>query len=131
MFWITINCLIYYLDFVLLTKVIVFLAINAAIYLYFLANVIRTRLMLRRRFAIPNTRTVEDTLVGGIVPHLCVMQLLRHTSDYDTLAGFCFTANGVSSHVRFMLPDQMIMAASLSDFKEDGSLSTMLSIPLR
>jgi hypothetical protein len=129
MFWITINCLIYYLALVKLTKLILFVAVNSALYLYYLANVIRTRLLVRRRFGILNARTAEDTVVGGLVPFLCLMQLLRHTCDYNTLAGFVCTANGVSSQVKLILPP-LVVAPSDQHKDDDYSLST-LSIPLR
>lgn len=129
MFWITINCLIYYLALVMLTKLILFLAVNGALYLYYLANVIRTRLLVRRRYGIWNDRTAEDTLVGGLVPFLCVMQLLRHTCDYDTLAGFICTANGVSSQVKLIVPP-LIVAPSDPYKNDDYSLATTLTNPL-
>ena len=135
MFWITINCLIYYLALVLLTKLILFLAINSVIYLYFVSNVIRTRLFVRRCYGISSTTrsnsstTTQDTLIGGLVPHLCLMQLLRHTCDYDTLAGFVLTANGVSSQVKLIVPVSLFE----SNHPHDGNsnASTMLSVPLR
>ena len=123
MFWITVNCLIYYLEVLVVTKIILFVTINFVLYLYYLANVIRTRLRLRRRFNISPLKKGEDMTVGGLVPLLCVMQMLRHTCDYDNLAGYCFTATGVASHIKLHMP--------LSD-DDDCSLSTnTMSVPLR
>jgi hypothetical protein len=124
MFWITVNCLIYYLAVVVLTKMILFIAINGVLYLYFLANVIRTRFFLRRRFGISTARTSEDALVGGLVPMLCVMQMLRHICNYDTLAGYCLTATGFSTQVKLNLPPRV-------PADDDGRVSTALSAPLR
>jgi hypothetical protein len=142
MFWITINCLIYYMALVLLTKLIFFLAMNSAIYLYFVSNVIRIRLSVRRRYAITTARSnnnnntvavvANDTLIGGLVPQLCLMQLLRHTCDYDTLAGFVFTANGVSSQVKLIVPSSSSLLLCEPNHQHyNDSVSTMLSVPLR
>jgi hypothetical protein len=132
MFWITVNCLIYYLAVVTLTKLILFIVVNAVLYLYYLANVIRTRLSLRRRFGILTARSSEDVMVGGLLPTLCVMQMLRHTCNYDTLAGYSLTATGLSTHVKLHLPPRPVPAND--DYHDDDasvSTTTTLSAPLR
>jgi hypothetical protein len=92
MFWITVNCLLYYLAVVsLVLKLILFGAVNATFLLYYAINVIRVRWHVRKRYHIVTTKR-SDYSIGGCAPHLCTMQLLRHTGDYDTYSGQWFTA---------------------------------------
>lgn len=92
MFWITVNCLIFYLPIGGVSKLVFFLAVNGALYFYLIINVIRTRRMLRKMYGIPTgARPMNDVLVGSIIPQLALMQMLRHTCDYDTYSGQCCT----------------------------------------
>jgi hypothetical protein len=53
---------------------------------------------VRKRYAIVTTKR-SDYSIGGCAPHLCTMQLLRHTGDYDTYSGQWFTAVRVICYV--------------------------------
>lgn len=104
MFWITVNCLIYYLAIISsVLKLILFSSVNATIYVYFVINVIRVRWHVRKRYNIVTTKR-SDYSIGGCAPHLCTMQLLRHTGDYDTYNAQWFTATGLPAHVQHNLP---------------------------
>jgi hypothetical protein len=104
MFWITANCLIYYLAVVTAFKWILFFVIGGVMHLYLATNSIRTRLATRRRFRIEESWKHEDLWIAGVVPAINLMQLLRHTGEYDRLAGHGFTATGLAVRVRFVLP---------------------------
>ena len=104
MFTITINCLLYYLAEDNTLRIALFTSINASIYFYFAANVIRTRRRLRKRFIIPMKRQYEDLFVGGVIPMLVVSQMLRHTSDYDTYSGQFCTAVSCNLIIFHMMP---------------------------
>lgn len=91
MFWITINCLVFYLPppGLSLTTIISLAVVNAIIYIYYISNVIRVRLRLRHAYLIPNN--FRDVLIGGLLAPVAVMQMLRHTCDYSTYVGKLLT----------------------------------------
>lgn len=134
MFVVIINCLLYYLPhskFVFggfsLLQVVLFGVFNTFVSIYFIVNTVITRRRLRERYMIPTEHSCgrfEDALFTFPCSFLVLMQMHRHTADYDTYSAQCCSSNGLPTHVVVKLPST-ITANSFNVLNSD------LTEPLR
>jgi len=113
MIFVIINCLLYYLPvqgvmfgaFSFL-QIALFIVVDTLVLIYFLTNVARTRKRLRQRYMIPEQSCVgeEDTAITFACYPLVLMQMHRHTADYETFSAQCWSSNGLPFHVHVELP---------------------------
>eukprot|EP00540_Astrosyne_radiata_P022077 CAMPEP_0116825534 /NCGR_PEP_ID=MMETSP0418-20121206/2019_1 /TAXON_ID=1158023 /ORGANISM="Astrosyne radiata, Strain 13vi08-1A" /LENGTH=126 /DNA_ID=CAMNT_0004454053 /DNA_START=374 /DNA_END=751 /DNA_ORIENTATION=- len=97
MFWVTVNCLVFYLprsntgQFSLM-QIILFPAFNGLVWFYYLSNVAKLRRRIRDNYTIPEKRCpgYEDTCMSLFCSPLVVMQMSRHTADYGIYPGRCW-----------------------------------------
>jgi Cys-rich protein (TIGR01571 family) len=76
-------------------------AIMLAFTLYMLVLVIRTRSLVREKYAIPEDHCTgcEDCCCGFFCGCCTISQMARHTADYDTYPATCCTTTGLPSNV--------------------------------
>ena len=72
-----------------------------AFWIYMMIAIIRTRQAVRSKFAIPEQCCpgCEDALCAICCGCCTIMQMSRHTADYETYAAQCCTEDGLPSHV--------------------------------
>lgn len=92
MFWITFNCLIFYSppQGIMIETIILWIVSNWILYLYYVSNIIRSQLELCHAYRILPKAPGKDSVLGRLFPHFVIMQMLRHTCDYDTYSGLWF-----------------------------------------
>ena len=111
MLLVTVNCFLFYLlrdpyaGVFTTLRVILFVTINGAFTLFYIANVVRVRRWMRNRYSIPekHCRGSEDVVLSAIVPPLVVMQMSRHCADFDTYQAQCWTSVSLGLLVFFCL----------------------------
>lgn len=113
MFVVIVNCNLYYLPHdeqlpknVSSLQIILFAVFNALVLVYLYFNVIKTRRLLRQRYMIPEKSCIgfEDAALTIPCSGLVLMQMHRHTADYDTYSARCCSANGLPLHVHVNSP---------------------------
>lgn len=76
-------------------------ATEIVFFLYMLVMVIRTRSLIRKKYAIPEDHCTgcEDCCCSWFCSCCAVSQMARHTADYDTYPASCCTTTGLPSNV--------------------------------
>lgn len=100
MFVVVTNCLIFYLSkdpldtSLSFLQKILFLSFNGVVLLYFIINLIRARRKMRLTYSIPEKlcRGQEDPCLSILCCPFVMMQMNRHTADFDTYSAACFSA---------------------------------------
>ena len=76
--------------------------LNVAYWVYVIVLLIRTRMAIRSKYAIPTQcchGCCEDVVCAICCGGCTIMQMMRHTANYEKYAGQCCTENGLSPHV--------------------------------
>mmetsp|Transcript_38026 Transcript_38026/g.57881 ORF Transcript_38026/g.57881 Transcript_38026/m.57881 type:complete len:190 (-) Transcript_38026:433-1002(-) len=89
-------CAIFWYGFVMIRpwlQITLAVVLNGSLFGYLVFVTGRTRSFIRRRYTIPEERCIgcEDVCVSTLCSPCVVMQMGRHTGNYETYRGACFT----------------------------------------